>query len=141
MEMNKRKMTAKIRFLAIISLCIFVIISLPFIYMCVNLTKDVYKSSIVSIPALKLFRMVFTDHGEIIIRSWIYIETTSSYEQVTAWYSQRGWTCDGACEGEYRSINIGPLYLGNDWSLMRPHDFQAHPIQIELYEEYFMGIH
>ncbi len=104
--------------------------------------RDWYRESILSTPCFKVFRFTLAENGGVLIRSLLCTETTSTYSEVATWYTQRGWYCDGACEGEFRRINLGPLHIENDWNLMKPvdNDFERSPLQIVLYEEYYLFV-
>jgi len=143
MRIGRSRLKVGVLFVVLITACVFLFISTPFVYMGANLVRDWYRESMLSMPCLEVFHFTVAKNGGILIRSWLCTETTSTYSEVATWYTQRGWICDGACEGDFRTIDLGPLHIRNTWNLMKPvgNDFQRSPLQIVLYEEYYIFVH
>ena len=137
--MRKQK-RARIITIALIVICVLLILSAPFIFMGANLARDWYRESMVSIPCINLLDMGPHEGGGIIVVSSLCTETTNTYTQVTTWYNERGWSCDGNCEMISRNLDFGPLHIENDWSNMQPvqNDSYRNPLQIRLVEEYLI---
>ena len=128
----------------VIAICLFLvlIIGLPFLLIGTAITRDWYRESAVSIPCFKVFQLSWAQNGGVIVRSWHCIETTNTYAQVSMWYKQHGWYCDGACESGSPRTVLGSLHF-DTYKRMMPidRDFQRSPLQIFIYQEYALTIY
>jgi hypothetical protein len=126
-----------LRVIAISLCCLFLATLVSIACTGIFLARDWYAASVLSVPRFSP-QLHDEGQGQYWYSSRLDIETSANYSDVTQWYEQRGFTCDGACE-KYTSLNILGIFSVGSYKRVMPTDldFSRNPLQITVYEEYY----